>query len=126
MKNIDQQDMQVKTVHKWQNVLDNSIKSVRFLWRHAIILGMLGMMINVIDLHTANWRNILISLVIAGLVDFFKMKIKIKFSDRYPNTITAQMIQNQKRYNDWSTNPGMAGSPANHLYNLGYPNKYNR
>ena len=63
MKNIDQQDMQVKTIHKWQKAIDNSIKTLRFLWRHAIALGMLGMMINVIDLHTANWRNILISVL---------------------------------------------------------------
>ena len=72
--------MQVKTVQKWQKVIDNSIKTLRFFWRHACVLVMLGMMVNIVSLQTANWRNILISLVIAGLVDFFKMKIKIKFS----------------------------------------------
>jgi hypothetical protein len=120
MKNIDQQDMRVKTVHKWQKALDNSIKSARFLWRHAIVLGMLGMMINVIDLHTANWRNILISLVIAGLVDFFKMKIKIKFfrQKHGHNEIAAKTFESYKKYIAWSTNPGIIGSPAYNLANM--------
>ena len=118
--------MQVKTVQKWQKVIDNSIKTLRFFWRHACVLVMLGMMVNIVSLQTANWRNILISLVIAGLVDFFKMKIKVNFTNQYHSTITEQMLKSQKKYNDWSTNLGMAGSPANHLYNLGYPNKYNR
>jgi hypothetical protein len=115
MKNIDQQDMQVKTVHKMQKVLDDSIKTLRFLWRHACVLVMLGMMVSVVSLQTANWRNILISLVIAGLVDFFKMKIKIRFTAQQPNPITEHMLESQRKYIAWSTNPAIMGSPA---YNL--------
>lgn len=117
MRNTDQQDMQVKTVHKWQKALDNSIKTMRFMWRHAIVLGMLGMMINIVSLQTANWRNIFISLVIAGLVDFFKMKIKIKFSNQHNNVITEQMLERRRRYIAWSTNPGIVGSPAYNVLN---------
>ncbi len=58
MKNTDQQDMQVKTVHKWQKALDNSTKTVRFLWRHACVLVMLGMMVNIVSLQTANWGSV--------------------------------------------------------------------
>ena len=115
MKKIDQQDMQVKTVHKMQRALDNSIKTLRFLWRHACVLIMLGMMISVVSLQTANWRNILISLAIAGLVDFFKMKIKVGFIKQQPNPITEQMLESQRKYIAWSTNPAIMGSPA---YNL--------
>lgn len=106
MKNIDQQDMQVKTVHKWQKAFDNSIKTLRFFWRHACVLVMLGMMVNIVSLQTANWGNILISLVIAGLVDFFKMKIKL--SGGY-NDANNRIF---KINDDWSMNPTKIGSAS--------------
>lgn len=120
MKNINQQDMQVKTVHKMQKVLDDSIKTLRFLWRHACVLVMLGMMVSVVSLQTANWRNILISLAIAGLVDFFKMKIKIKLSSQKHshNEIASKTFESYKKYIAWSTNPGIMGSPAYNLANM--------
>jgi hypothetical protein len=120
MKKIDQQDMQVKTVHKMQRALDNSIKTTRFFWRHACVLVMLGMMVNVVSLQAANWRNILISLAIAGLVDFFKMKIKIKLSSQKHshNEIASKTFESYKKYIAWSTNPGIMGSPAYNLANM--------
>jgi hypothetical protein len=62
-----------------------------------------------------NWRNILISLVIAGLVDFFKMKIKFSRQRHSHNEIAAKTFESYKKYIIWSTNPGIIGSPA---YNL--------
>jgi len=78
---------------------------------------MLGMMVNIVSLQTANWRNILISLVIAGLVDFFKMKIKIRFTAQKPNPITEHMMERRRRYIAWTTNPGIPGSPAYNILN---------
>lgn len=106
MKRNDKHTMQIAAVHRIQKVLDNSIKTMRFLWRHAIVLGMLGMMIKVVDLHTANWKNILISLVIAGLVDFFKMKINISSGYNGANNRIFKIND------DWSMNPAKMGSAA--------------
>ena len=106
MKKNHQKDMQVATVHKWQKALDNSLKTVRFLWRHAIVLSMLGMMIKIVDLQTANWKNIFISLVIAALVDFFKMKIK--HSNHYNGTNNRIF----KIDDNWNMNPAKMGSAA--------------
>ena len=72
MKKIDQQDMQVKTVHKMQKVFDNSIKTMRFFWRHAF-----GLLITAfLRYPSINWSTFFVELIIAFGLDRFKNSLR--------------------------------------------------
>jgi len=78
MKNIDQQDMQVKTVQKWQKVLDNSIKTLRFFWRHAFVLAAFGLLITAfLGYPSINWSTFCVELIIAFGLDRFKNSLRL-------------------------------------------------
>lgn len=109
--------MQIATVHKLQRALDTSKKVIKFGWRHALTLIVVGMMLNVVQISTANWRNIVITLLITQLLDRFKMKIK--FSGGAYNLAQEQMFESSK----WSRPTQMVsawdsydpGSPAYYI-----------
>jgi hypothetical protein len=102
--------MQINTIHKLQYALDTSKKVIKFVWRHALTLIVVGMMLNVVQISTANWKNIVITLLITQLLDRFK--IKIKFYDGAYNLAQEQMFESARRNSAWAMNPTQTGSPA--------------
>ncbi len=127
MKKEDKYTMQISTVHKFQKSLDGALKVLKFIWRHAFVLIVLGMMLSTVSIETANWKNIFLTISVAVLVDFLKLKIKISKTHSGFNNAHDQMFEYARRSRDssnfgssaWATNPAMAGSPANSLNNLG-------
>ena len=123
--------MQIATVHKIHHILEISIKTVKFIWRHAFVLASFAITIQVmLESKMPIIENEALVLVIALFLDWFKMK----FSGSSYNGSRGQMIRyaqeelNSSRMGSpaWSRNPMKAGSPANNLYNLGYmTTKYN-
>ena len=123
--------MQIKTVHKWQNALDTSMKVLKFVWRHLLVLGSFAITIQVIcEGHIPSLKGEIICFTIAFSFDWLKMQFKATRSKG--NLAQEQMFESARKNMDssrfgssaWATNPAMAGSPANHLYNLGYTNNY--
>jgi hypothetical protein len=118
--------MKIASARKLQYPLDNLIKVLKFVWRHVFTLSAVGMIIyGIYQGKTPIISGTFIVLGAATLIDWFKMKLK--FSSRNNNS-RGQMFESARRNMDssrfgssaWATNPAMAGSPANHLYNLGY------
>jgi hypothetical protein len=118
--------MQISKVHKLQYPLDTLIKILKFIWRYALTLSAVGMIIyGVCHGKTPIISGTFIVLGTATLIDWFKMKLGL--SNRNNNS-REQMFESARRNMDssrfgssaWATNPAMAGSPANHLYNLSY------
>ena len=127
MKKEDKCTMQISTVHKFQKALDGTLKVLKFIWRHAFVLTVLGMMIAALLMYPAlDWPMLVTELVIALGLDKFKMQFKP--SPRGSNVAMENMFEYARRSRDssnfgssaWATNPAMAGSPANSLNNLGY------
>lgn len=121
--------MQITTIHKIQHVLDNSLKVLKFVWRHVLTLIVFGMMLfATIVVGKISWINCGYFYIGAILLDWLKMK----FKSTGTNNAHEQMFESAHRSMDssrfgssaWATNPGMIGSPANHLYNLGSRNNY--
>lgn len=119
--------MQISTIHKLQHALDTSKKVIKFVWRHAFVLADFFIIIQgICEGKKPILEGVLLMLAIAFLLDWIKMKIK--FSGGAYNLAQEQMFESARRNMDsssfgssaWATNPAMAGSPANHLYNLGY------
>ena len=118
--------MQISTVHKFQKALDGTLKVLKFIWRHAFVLIVLGMMIAALLMYPSlDWPMLVTELVIALGLD--KLKMKFKPSSRGSNAAMENMFESARRNRDssnfgssaWATNPAMAGSPANSLNNLG-------
>jgi len=119
--------MQIKTIHKWQYSLDTSKKVVKFVWRHVLTIGVFALLFAAFVMYQAiNWPMFSVELIIAIALDKFKMSFKS--TNNFHNCAKEQMFESSCRNMDssrfgssaWATNPAMAGSPANHLYNLGY------
>jgi hypothetical protein len=119
--------MQISTVHKFQHILDTSMKVLKFIWRHVLTLSAVGMIAyGVYHGKTPVISGTSFVFGIAAFIDWFKMQFK--FSTGSNNDAREQMFESARRNMDssrfgssaWATNPAMAGSPANHLYNLGY------
>ena len=95
--------MQINTIHKLQYTLDTSVKILKFFWRHLLTLIVIGMMFNTVHISTANWKNILITLVITAFID--RVKAKIRFTGSNYNPGQDQMFESSK----WSR-PAQIGS----------------
>lgn len=108
--------MQITTVHKLQYTLDTSKKVIKFIWRHALTLIVVGMMFHVVRFSTANWRNIIITLFVTHLLDWAKMKIKLKFINGSSNYHQSSSITSFTQDNYW--NSSIVGTSA-YLSNLG-------
>lgn len=127
MKKEDKYTMQITTVHKFQKVLDGILKVIKFIRRHAFVLIVLGMMLSTVSIETANWKNIFLTISVAVLVDFFKLKIKISRSQSGFNNAHKQIFEYARRNRDssadqmrtgltsWSTDAYSYGSSA---YNI--------
>lgn len=124
MKKEDKYIMQITTIHKIQNAFDTSMKALKFIWRHAFVLIVFGLLIAAFLIYPAiNWLMFFTEFVIALGLD--KLKMSFKLTGTYSNS-REQMFESARRNMDssrfgsaaWATNPAMAGSPANSLYNL--------
>ena len=118
--------MQISTIHKFQKTLDGTLKVLKFIWRHAFVLIVLGMIAyGVCHGKMPVIRGTSFVFAIAAFIDWFKMKFKP--SPLGNNVATDNMLEYARRNRDssnfgssaWATNPAMAGSPANSLNNLG-------
>ena len=115
MKKEDKYTMQISTIHKFQKALDGILKVIKFIWRHALTLIVLGMMLSVANGASANWVNILITLSISQLIDFGKMQIKWKIytsKGYHPSSSITPYTQ----ANYWNSH--IVGTPA-YLSDLG-------
>ena len=109
--------MQIATVQKIQNRIDASLKVLRFVWRHAFVLAVFGMMVAAILIGRISWENCFYYYVGAALLDWFKMKLKASYCC---NSSREQMFQSARRSMDsnhygsfaWAANPMKTGSPA--------------
>ncbi len=119
--------MQITTIHKLQHVLDTSKKVIKFVWRHAFVLASFAITIQgIYEGKTPILEGEVLAFSIAFFLDW--LKTKIKFSGSTYNHAHEHMIESSRKNMDssrfgssaWATNPAMAGSPANHLYNLSY------
>ena len=108
--------MQITTVHKLQHAWDSFIKALQLVWRHALTLIVVGMMFHVVRFSTANWRNIIITLFVTHLLDWAKMKIKLKFINGSSNYHQSSSITSFTQDNYW--NSSIVGTSA-YLSNLG-------
>jgi hypothetical protein len=118
--------MQISTVRKFQRILDNSIKVLKFVWRHAFVLASFAITIQgICEGKIPIIEGEAIIFAVAVFIDWFK--IQFQFSQDNSSSCE-QMFESARRNRDsnrfgssaWATNPVMAGSPANHLSNLGY------
>ncbi len=119
MKNTDQQDMQVKTVHKWQKALDNSTKTVRFLWRHAFVLAAFGLLVTAfLRYPSIDWSTFFIELVIAFVLDRFKNSLRPgqgpQLFDRKFGIKDEDWIRSPSQIGSasWNMNPSIPGTSA--------------
>ncbi len=107
MKKEDKCTMQISTVHKFQKALDGTLKVLKFIWRHAFVLIVLGMMIAALLMYTAlDWPMLVTEFVIALGLDKFKMKFR-PYS-RGSNVASENMIDSIRRSRDdfsWKMNP---------------------
>lgn len=118
-------NMKNKSIHKMQNVLDKTIKVVKFAWRHFFVILTLVAMIFLVKLSSANWFNITISIAFAVSLDWLKTKIKFSSINNSQSHYHQAVTDSFRKHYEWATNPAKIGSPANHIYNLGYnPGKY--
>lgn len=111
--------MQIATIHQWQYALDNAVKVLRLVWRHLLTLTVIGMMINMVHLSTANWKNIFITLLITSFCDWAKLKISFRIwkCDHCQNLSSSAPYSSITQQNDW--NAEIIGTPA-YLSNLGH------
>ena len=119
--------MQIKLIHKLQQALDTSKKVIKFAWRHVFVLASFAITIQgIYEGKTPILEGEVLAFSIAFFLDW--LKTKFKFSGGTCNNAHEQMFESSRRNMDssrfgssaWATNPAMAGSPANQLYNLGY------
>ena len=96
--------MQISTVHKFQKALDDTLKVLKFIWHHAFVLIVLGLMLNTVSIETAIWKNIFLTISVAVLVDFFKLKIKISKNQSSFNDTHDQMFKYARRSRNSSAN----------------------
>lgn len=117
-------NMKIKPINKMQNILDKTIKVAKFSWRHFFVISLLVLLvIAFIDAPAINWKVFANYLSAAIALDWIKTKIRFSKSDNshYHQAVTDSF----RKHSEWATNPAKIGSPANHLYNLGYnPGKY--
>lgn len=108
--------MQIETIHQWQYALDSAVKVLRFCWRHAFVLGMIWMLVDIIaEGKTPIIEREIFVFTIAAFIDWFKMKWKLdsgQNSYHQSSSITAFTQQNY-----W--NAEIVGTPA-YLSNLGH------
>ncbi len=110
--------MQISTIHKLQHALDTSKKVIKFAWRHAFVLAMIWMLIEIlIEGHTPKIEREFVVFAVAAFLDF--IKIKIKFTSSNGNCAMEQMFESSK----WSRPTQMVsawdsydpGSPAYYI-----------
>jgi hypothetical protein len=118
--------MQIAVAHKIQHSLSSGLKILKFIWRYIFVFVSFGITIQgIYEGKTPIIEGEAIILVIAVFIDWLKMQFK--FSSNHSSS-RDQMFESANNNMDssrfgssaWATNPMMAGSPANHLYNLGY------
>ena len=99
--------MQISTVHKFQKALDGTLKVLKFIWRHAFVLLVLGMIAyGVCHGKMPVIRGTSYVFAIAAFIDWFKMKFKP--SPRGNNVATDNMFDTIRRSRDdfsWKMNP---------------------
>ncbi len=112
------------------NVIDKEHlkKFGKFIWRHLLTLTLSYFVFEAISHGTikVNISGAFEFYFFSVLIDWIKVKIKFNGNGSYDSH--EKMMNYSRRENDWShtgssawmSNPGMVGSPANHLYNLGY------
>lgn len=110
--------MQITTIHKLQYALDTSMKVLRFVWRHALTIGVFALLFAAFAMYPAiDWNTFLVELIVAVGLDKFKMQFKA--SRNNGNLAQEQIFESSK----WSrtTQMGSAwdsydpGSPAYHI-----------
>lgn len=100
--------MQIKTVHKLQYALDTSMKVIKFVWRHALTIGVFALLLAAFVIYPAiDWNAFLVELIFAIGLDKFKMQLKS--SRNNGNFAMEQMFESSK----WSrpTQTGSAWDP---------------
>lgn len=111
--------MQIITIHKLQHTLDNSKKVIKFIWRHAFVLGSLAITVQgIYEGKTPILGGEALAFSIAFFLDW--IKTKIKFSGGTYNHAHEQMFESSRRNMDssrfgssaWAMNPTQMGSPA--------------
>ena len=117
--------MQISTIHKLQHALDTTMKVLKFAWRHALTLTVVGMIVAAVIIGKISWVNSFHFFIGAVFCDWLKMKIKFSNANSgYYNPAMEQMFETSK----WSrpTQMGSAwdsydpGSPAYYLRHSRY------
>ncbi|MEI6627946.1 MAG: hypothetical protein WCN27_00865 [Alphaproteobacteria bacterium] len=106
--------MQITTVHKLQHALDAFIKVLQFVWRHALTLIVVGMIVTAFAIGKISWTNCLYFYVGAVFLD--RLKMKLKFVNGNHNYHQSSSITSFTQTNYW--NSSIVGTPA-YLSNLG-------
>ena len=60
-----------------QPILTKAKKTLKFVWRHFFMLADLSLSIKVLIFHTLIWKNALITLAVAIMIDWAKQFIKL-------------------------------------------------
>jgi hypothetical protein len=101
--------MQVTTVQKMQKVLDKFIKVCKFVWRHAFVLFFTyPLILGLLEGKTPILSVVIKYIAVAAIVDWIKMKIKIKFKGGYQGTTERSKSFSEQNY--W--NSEVIGTPA--------------
>jgi len=110
--------MQIKTIHKLQYALNTSVKILKFVWRHLLVFGAIGLTIQVIcEGYIPNLKGTLFVLAISIFVDWFKMQFKA--SGNNDNLAQDQMFESARRSRDdfsWRMNPMNPLNPMGYTY----------
>jgi hypothetical protein len=116
--------MKIKPINKMQKALNQIIKISKFVWRHFFVMCVfILLLIAFVSYPEIDWQMFGVELIIAIFLDWLKTK------DRASNTNNSRYHQvvadSFRKHSEWANNPAKIGSPANHLYNLGYnPGKH--
>ena len=110
--------MQIYTIQKLQHALDTSKKIIKFVYRHALTLIVVGMIITALAIGKISWVNSFYFCIGAVFLDWFKTQFKSTGSNY--NLAQEQMFESSK----WSR-PTQIGS-AWDSYDPGSPAYYIR
>ena len=117
MKKEDKYIMQITTIHKIQNAFDTSMKALKFIWRHAFVLIVFGMMVTALVIGRISWENCIYLYAFAAFADWCKTPSKsstVRSVDR--DNIFDSARRNRNDFS-WKMNPINPMGYTSHTYN---------
>jgi hypothetical protein len=118
--------MQIATIHKLQYALDTVITVLKFSWRHALTLIVVGMIVAALIIGEISWVNSFHCFIGAVFCDWLKMQIKFSNARGGNGNLAMEQMFESSRWNrptpmlpTWN-----AYDPGSAAYNLRQSTNY--